>query len=150
MTKDDFLEVIKFICNHTRLIAFSNFRVPKERTRDSKLLMTSFDIIITTLQITFYMIIIIANGFYFDFNFGTKLSLATLMDKILKISGISILLSNLYIETRYRSRIWFMISGMCDFDIVVRRTNFKLFLSLVQTNGFISDEEIRRKIYIQR
>lgn len=120
---DDFLNLVRLLFQCSRIWCFGNFTVPKKRIKSLKLQFKTSDFIKTLLTLC-AMILILGTNFYLmqknsKQSTNRKISFTGIFVRLLSLSAIIKVLANLFIEFKFRGNIWFIISSLCDFDIVV-------------------------------
>lgn len=113
-----YLDIARFTASHTRFIGYGHFKIPEKRTSNSKLTVTPLNRLAASIQISVFLSIVGACNVLLS-KYSTKFTIVDFIAIILNFFGVSVLLSNVYIENKYRSRYWYIISGFCDFDAVV-------------------------------
>lgn len=125
-----FLESFNLLSKWTQIFGFNNFTFPTSRT-GLKIRLSSK--ILTALKMSKIAVILVMNN-NFTRNISIKLNGIDYSSLVLSFFACSVLFTNLYIELRYRHRIWSIISGLCEIDSMVCRisnviywTNYNLF-----------------------
>lgn len=117
---EPFLDSFNFISKWTRIFALNNFPFPNARTKHSKLKISLQDAAITALKVCFSIFFfVMSNTVHKTSTEQQTPSVGDYLMLFLRISGFSVLFTNLYIEAQYRHRIWAIISGLCNVDYVV-------------------------------
>lgn len=119
--KGSFLDSFKLFSRWTTIFAFNNFSFPKSHVKKPNIKIKMFEKILTALKLcAFFGILITANILLRR----TQKSAATTSITgyviiLLNVFGLSIFLTNLFIEFRYHPNIWAIISGFCNIDNMV-------------------------------
>lgn len=118
-----FLHSVCLLSKFLRLWCQHRFSIPQKRTANTKLRYKSIDTIIVIVQASTSLTITFAT-FYFQRQrtANTKPSLSHVISTLLSILGLFIYVINILTDLRNQSRIWFIIAGLCDFDIVVKNS----------------------------
>lgn len=112
--KMSFLESFNLFSEWMRIFGFNNFTFPTSRA-DLKIRPTI--LIFTILKICLIGLILVINNI--TLNTLIILNGINYSSLVLCFFACSVLFTNLYIEIRYRHRIWLIISGLCEVDSVV-------------------------------
>lgn len=116
-----FLITARLATYYTRFWGFSNFTIPPKRT--SKLQLTMFDMVCIGVEIGTFIGLAVGR-FVFRPKVimqasGANASIIDLVVQVVYLSAIIIYGTNLFIEFRYRPRLWHMMCMMADFDTMV-------------------------------
>lgn len=114
--KEPFLESYNLLSRFSRFLAIYNLEFPAYRSKNIKLDISNSDKIKTGIKVILLTCALIINTVTY-----------TVIHAPVEPLGISsmsffatcIFFTNLFIEYRYRSRVWAFISGLCDFDYMV-------------------------------
>lgn len=109
-----FLDSFNLLSKWTRNFGFNNFFIPKNRTALKIRLSTK---IFAVLKLCLIVALLLKNNV--TLNFSIKFNGINYSAWILSFFVCSVLFTHLYIEIRYRHRIWTIITGLCEIDSVV-------------------------------
>lgn len=118
---ESFLDSFKLFSKCTTIFAFNNFSFPKTRAKYPKIKLKLLETILTVLKLCALFAIVITNNILLrkTQKSAANTSITGYVIILLNVFGISIFLTNLFIEIRYHSHIWAIISGFCDIDNMV-------------------------------
>lgn len=118
---DSFLKAFSVLTKFTQTFGFNNFSVPQKRTVHDKLLMKPQNKLIVGFRATSFIVIIIASNILMSraARPTTTFSIPVFMGRLLNIFGFILFGLNLAIELIHHRKIYFIVSAMCDFDLVV-------------------------------
>lgn len=119
--KDSFLDSFKLFSRWTAFFAFNNFTFPKSHAKKINIKIKMFEKVLMVLKLCAFFGIIITNNVLLRKTQKTAAttSITGYVVVLLNVTGISIFLTNLFIEVRHHSNIWAIISGFCDVDNMV-------------------------------
>lgn len=134
-----FLHSVRAMSYFLRLFGQHGFSIPKKRTHSSKLRIRSSDVKVLSIQVSVYLIILIS-AIYIEWPTIKGLSISNVIKKVLYFSGSFMMFSNILIDLKTREQLWLIISGFCDFDYVVcksNKVNFFFVFSKKKTKTFL-------------
>lgn len=120
-SQDSFLRLARIMCTCFRLFGLNGFIFPQKRGKGEKIHITNRSIILLIFQIILLILLMTIN-FFAHTNKRPTVALSTiniLVVRLMTCIGLTMLLTNICMDIRNRSRIWFIVGGICDFDIVV-------------------------------
>lgn len=118
---DSFLKAYTILIKFTRIFGFNNFSVPEKRTSHAKLEMKLFDVFMLVVKVAIFVVILTINGLVSNetAKIDEGLSLTSFVTVLLRYISISMFVTNLIAEFMFHSNLWFVISGFCEFDVMV-------------------------------
>lgn len=124
-----FLRTYNRFSKFTRILAIINLGFPTPLSKTINLTITTADKIVTVLKVCSFLLIFATASVLIQ---KTQVSMSmtpitTIVVSSVNLFGSCILFTNLFIEFRYRLRIWAFITGICDFDYVVRTHCFNYY-----------------------
>lgn len=125
-----FIESFNLLSKWTRIFGFNNFIFPTSR---SNLKIGLALKIFTILKTCLIALLLIVNKV--TLNNLIKFNGINYSSVVLCFFACSVLFTNLYIEIRYRRRIWVIISGMSEIDSVVCLLNSCIQLKTLFNKG---------------
>lgn len=118
---EEFLDSFNFFSKWTSIFGFNNFPFPKIRTKQTKIKIKRIEKILTALKMCTLATILIINNILLRKEKKSQInsSITGYIVVFLNVTSLSMLATNLFIEVRFRSRIWAIITGICDVDNMV-------------------------------
>lgn len=116
--QNSYLDIIRFIASYARFAGYYHFKIPEKRRLNSKLTVTPLNRLIASIQISAILSIVVTCNILLS-KYSTEFTIVEFLAFVLVLCGVSVLICNTYIENKYRSRYWYIITGFCDFDAVV-------------------------------
>lgn len=114
--KEPFLDSYNLLSKFSRLLAINNLEFPAYRSRNIKLDISTSDKIKTGIKVILLTCALITHTTVYTSVQATTEPLAI---TTMSLFATCIFFTNLFIEFRFRSRLWAFISGICDFDHAV-------------------------------
>lgn len=113
-TNEPILKCFHLLTKWTSVFMVINFAFPVVRAKNAELKIKAMDKFFTVFKLCVFATVIIIKGI-FEVNSGNIDYDVLLMYAF----GLPVLITNLFIEIRHRLRIWSLVSGLCDVDIMV-------------------------------
>lgn len=115
-----FLESFNLLSKWMRIFGFNNFIFPTPTSRANLKIGLRLKIF-AVLKMCLIALFLIVNNV--TLNTLIKFDSTNYSAAVLCFFACSVLFTNLFIEVRYRHRIWVIISGLCEIDSMVRSIN---------------------------
>lgn len=119
-SREPFLDSFNIFAKWTAIFAFNSLSFPKTRTRHTNLNIKFFDIMLTTVKVCIFFALVITNRKLIkSTNTATAVSITGYVVLLANSLSLVIFVTNLFMEFRYRRRIWTIICGFCEIDSMV-------------------------------
>lgn len=129
------------------ILAINNLRFPTRSSKTTKLSIRPIHKITTVLKVCLFIFLSgTASVLVQEIQASTTMTpITAIVVSSINLFGTCILFTNLFIEFRYRLRIWSFLIGMCDFDYVV--TYFDIIKVVTKTiKGLCKQYMFRKKV----
>lgn len=123
--QDDFLRLARKMFSLVRIFCLNGFDVPSKRGKGKKIRVTVRSVFKLIFNLLFMVSLLALNLVVYARHRKMTESTASspvsplnlLVVRLMSIIGLSMIITNVFMDIMNRSRIWFIVCALCDFDI---------------------------------